>query len=1173
MNDNYQYWMILQEKSDLFHTRSASVRCDRRQHLLIFDYLVDKNTSTSSAASTLSLTDNSSVISGQSSKTVDRNTTIYLERIQYIQRGDGTNTGRSARNYHQLNQNGRHRPNQKRLEIFYWADEPRSEYLYKSVSFQIKKLENDFNAWVEALYAAIDEAKNLNEAAKRNRWILREYEKIRGPTGLTLDSLNGWLNSHIGLIGEKANVANFIKQTDLSSQSNEITDAVFKATYQHFVNKQQEILTKTLMSDLIGENRISIEKFAARVTNNELQLVPSEISNIRQSLDLPTGQTEISFKKMISYLWSDANSAFDPLTRRQCTDDMDQRLNHYWISSSHNTYLAKTQLFNPASVHCYIQALLKGCRCIEIDVIDNRTTLEPEITHIRTPIKPIPLRDVLEAIQDYAFVTSEYPIIISIENHCSPEQRFIMAQMFIEIFGENLIQAPLSPNETELPSPNKLKRKIILKDSKISNALMLTQPSVDADELSSLPSLSVQGHVQIYSFANKGWLDYNYTITNGDVYFAKDDEAQKNRKTTDDQSDEDSDKNDLSNNDLTQIWYHGPLSHEEARRLLLSNAGYEVGAFLIRRSLNKKKYCISFLAPNCVVKSIEINERQNDGKTVYALTNKQFKSIPDLIAHYRTYDFAEVVQNSKEKVSFRLGKPLPREKWRQELLRKSWYQPELTREQTEQLLKHIGEEMTFLIRESSHRYLQDYTLSVYTSGTIRHSPIYREGSDFMLMSKTFTSLVEMVHYYSHKPIFNNLTLQNPARPYSILKSERRQQSTQENNQTMVFKPLNSTISLQADKIRTGSIDRNLDEDESVQVELYTCEDNTKEFEGYLIKFKTWDDWLSFIIRRTSALSVVTNNRPNDEILNKTQTLGINNSKLPASSKSVENSKFYLAEFNKLIIYCQGVKLKELNISKSEDLLDKIKSCKEMISLNFVKATAFWSDIRSMILFNQNHFTRVYPDFSRRSWNSHNFEPIPHWSAGCQMVALNFQMPDRQMHYNAGRFAANGGSGYILMPKYIRLFNKYMPEIDTLSMLIKIRVVAVRHLRTDQAKSIIKVQIKIAIISKKKSAENQICSTTINGPCGIWDSKQSTSKHDQLHADNRLQSDNSEVDLLYFEVLTDNEDFCGQSTIPLSSLRAGIRSLPLYDKFNERLDMSTLLLDINFKAGIILLIIF
>ncbi len=89
-------------------------------------------------------------------------------------------------------------------------------------------------------------------------------------------------------------------------------------------------------------------------------------------------------------------------------------------------YLAKTQLFNPASVHCYIQALLNGCRCveskksvfiffhslnknfIEVDVVDSRSGgQEPEVTHKNTRIKPIPLREVLEAIHDYAFVTSE----------------------------------------------------------------------------------------------------------------------------------------------------------------------------------------------------------------------------------------------------------------------------------------------------------------------------------------------------------------------------------------------------------------------------------------------------------------------------------------------------------------------------------------------------------------------------------------------------------------------------------------------------------------------------------------------------------------------------------------------------------------------------------------------
>ena len=75
-----------------------------------------------------------------------------------------------------------------------------------------------------------------------------------------------------------------------------------------------------------------------------------------------------------------------------------------------------------------------------------------------------------------------YPIIISIENHCSAEQRVVMARMFVEIFGgkgrnvdedrdmrfywvDSLIQSPLSANETRLPSPNQLKRKIILKVS------------------------------------------------------------------------------------------------------------------------------------------------------------------------------------------------------------------------------------------------------------------------------------------------------------------------------------------------------------------------------------------------------------------------------------------------------------------------------------------------------------------------------------------------------------------------------------------------------------------------------------------------------------------------------------------------------------------------------------
>lgn len=178
----------------------------------------------------------------------------------------------------------------------------------------------------------------------------------------------------------------------------------------------------------------------------------------------------LSLEGFTNYLMSEECTIVD-YEKIDLNADMDQPLNHYFINSSHNTYLSGHQLTGKSSVEMYRQALLAGCRCVELDCWNGRNSdEEPIITHGFTVVTEIVLKDVLEAIADAAFKTSDLPVVLSFENHCSPRQQAKIAYYCRKIFGDMLLTEPLPSHPLKqgvsLPSPKQLMRKIIIKNKK-----------------------------------------------------------------------------------------------------------------------------------------------------------------------------------------------------------------------------------------------------------------------------------------------------------------------------------------------------------------------------------------------------------------------------------------------------------------------------------------------------------------------------------------------------------------------------------------------------------------------------------------------------------------------------------------------------------------------------------
>eukprot|EP01059_Diplonema_ambulator_P025447 TRINITY_DN42495_c0_g1_i1.p1 TRINITY_DN42495_c0_g1~~TRINITY_DN42495_c0_g1_i1.p1 ORF type:complete len:883 (+),score=344.62 TRINITY_DN42495_c0_g1_i1:41-2650(+) len=168
------------------------------------------------------------------------------------------------------------------------------------------------------------------------------------------------------------------------------------------------------------------------------------------------------------------NSCYDSRYTTKIYQDMKRPLTDYFVNSSHNTYLDNGQLTGQSSAVAYQNALMLGCRCLEIDCWDGDDG-EPIVYHGHTLTTKVKFEEVIKAIDKYAFKKSQYPVILSLEVHTSPDQQTKMGQIMKQVFRRkgpdgtlhSILQPPIAYTDHKRTAvdftPEGLKGKILVK--------------------------------------------------------------------------------------------------------------------------------------------------------------------------------------------------------------------------------------------------------------------------------------------------------------------------------------------------------------------------------------------------------------------------------------------------------------------------------------------------------------------------------------------------------------------------------------------------------------------------------------------------------------------------------------------------------------------------------------
>lgn len=1097
------------------------------------------------------------------------------------------------------------------------------EFRLKTLSLQATS-EEEVNMWIKGLNWLLQDTLQAPTPLQIERWLRKQFYSLDRNREDKISVKD--LKSMLSQVNYRVPNMRFLRDrlTEVEQRNQEINYAQFAQLYRSLMYNAQKTMPLPFL-ERGGERpelyRVSLLDFQGFLLDYQKEMWATDLLQVQEYmfhfLRDPLREIEepyFTLEEFVTFLFSKENTVWDLVLDTVCPQNMDNPLSHYWISSSHNTYLTGDQFSSESSLEAYARCLRMGCRCIELDCWDGPDGM-PVIYHGHTLTTKIKFSEVLLTIKEHAFVTSEYPVILSIEDHCSIAQQRNMAQYFKKVFGDMLLTKPVDVNADGLPSPNQLKRKILIKHKKLAEGSTYEEiPTSTVYSENDISNSLKNGILYLQDPINHEWYSHFFVLTSSKIYYS---EETTGGQTNDDEE-EQKEVSNSSELHSAEKWFHGKLGagrdgRHIAERLLTDyciETGAPDGSFLVRESETfVGDYTLSFWR-NGKVQHCRIHSRQEAGSPKFFLTdNLVFESLYALINHYQQMPLR------CNEFEMRLTEPVPQTNAHES---KEWYHASLTRAQAEHMLMRVPRDGAFLVRKRSEP--NSYAISFRAEGKIKHCRVQQEGQSVVLGSSEFDSLVDLISYYEKHPLYRKMKLRYPINEetlekigtnepdYGALYEGRNPGFYVEPNPMPAFKcSVRALFDYKAQRedeltFTKNAIIQNVDKQEggwwrgdyggkkqmwfpsNYVEEIFSLPEPEPE-RPHLDENSPLGDLLGGILDVPSCQIAIRheglNNRPYVFSIN---VPSVTRSPLDVAADSAEDMQDWVRkireaaqtadarltegkimerrkkialELSELVIYCRPVPFDEEKIGTERACYRDMSSFPETKAEKYVNKQKG----KKFLQYNRRQLSRIYPKGQRL--DSSNYDPLNMWICGSQLVALNFQTPDKPMQMNQALFHSGGRCGYVLQPNSMR--EDVFDPFDKCSLhmvepiIICVEMLGARHLPKN-GRGIVCPFVEVEICGAEY--DNAKVKTEIvvdNGLNPVWPQKAF-----------QFLIANPEFAFLRFVVYEEDmfsdQNFLAQASFMVRGLKTGFRAVPLKNNYTEDLELASLLIRLDIYSS-------